>query len=134
MNLENLDRDELLNLRDLINKVLEQPKPVVKDLEYMINDIMEEFDFDKVERAMDALNWRWRGQIPSIEDLREEAERLLRGAAASRLGAYKDSHHEVASVYATGGFEAKAWCDESKTKIIGLQLDFIVTSWDSSID
>jgi hypothetical protein len=134
MNLENLDRDELLTLQQLINKALEQPEPVVKDLDYMIKDIMDEFDFDVVERAMDALDWKWRGEAPTIYDLREEAERLLRGAAANRLGAYKDSHHEVASVYATGGFEAKAWCDESKTKIIGLQLDFMVTSWDSSID
>jgi hypothetical protein len=134
MNLENLSREELQTLQQLINKTLEQPEPVVKDLEYMIKDIMDEFDFDVVERAMNALDWKWRGEAPTIYDLREEAERLLRGAAASRLGEYKDSHHEVASVYATGGFEAKAWCDEGKTKITGLQLDFMVTSWDSSID
>ena len=133
MNLENLDRDELLALQRLVNKALEQPEPEVKGLEYMIKDIMDEFDFDQVERAMDALNWRWRGETPTIQDLREEAERLLRGAAENRLGIYKDTHHELASVYATGGFEAKAWCDEGKTKVIGLQLDFIVTSWDSNI-
>jgi hypothetical protein len=134
MNLENLDRDELLNLRDLINKVLEQPKPVVKDLEYMIKDIMNEFDFDKVERAMDALDWKWQGETPTIYDLREKAERLLRGASESRLDHYRATHHDVATINACGGFEAKAFCNESKTKITGLQLDFIVTSWDSSID
>jgi hypothetical protein len=133
MNLENLSREELQTLQQLINKALEQPKPVVKDLDYMIKDIMDEFDFDQVERAMGALDWKWRGETPTIYDLREEAERLLRGAAENRLGIYKDTHHEAASVYATGGFEAKAWCDEGKTKVIGLQLDFIVTSWDSSI-
>jgi len=134
MNLENLDRDELLTLQQLINKALEQPKPVVKDLEYMIKDIMDEFDFDVVERAMDALDWKWRGEAPTIYDLREEAERLLRGAAESRLDDYKDTHHDVAIINACGGFEAKAFCNESKTKITGLQLDFIVTSWSSSID
>jgi hypothetical protein len=134
MNLENLDRDELLNLRDLINKVLEQPKPVVKDLEYMIKDIMDEFDFDQVKRAMDALDWKWQGETPTIYDLREEAERLLRGASESRLDHYRATHHDVAIINACGGFEAKAFCNESKTKITGLQLDFIVTSWDSSID
>jgi hypothetical protein len=133
MNLENLDRDELLTLQQLINKALEQPEPVVKDLEYMIKDIMDEFDFDQVERAMGALDWKWRGEMPTIYDLRETAERLLRGAAASRLGDYKGTHHEIPILNGTGGFEAKAWCDESKTKITGLQLDFIVTSWDSSI-
>jgi hypothetical protein len=134
MNLQNLDRDELLNLRDLINKVLEQPEPLVKNLDYMIEDIMDAFEFDKVERAMEALDWKWRGQTPSIEDLREEAERLLRGAAESRLGAFKNAHWEVPILNACGGFEAKAWCDEEKTKIVALDLVFVVESWDSSID
>ena len=131
MNLQNLSKDELLNLQDLINKALEQPKE--KDLEYMIKDIMDEFDFDQVERAMEALNWRWRGEIPTIYDLRETAESLLRGAAKSRLGDFKDTHHDVAIINACGGFEARAYCNEDKTKITGLDLVFVVTSWDSSI-
>ncbi len=134
MNLQNLDRDELLNLRDLINKVLEQPEPKKKNLEYIIEDIMDTFDFYRVERVMDALNWRWRGHIPSIDDLKEEAERLLRGAAESRLGAFKDAHWEVPILNACGGFEAKAWCNEDKTKITMLDLAFVVESWDSSIE
>ena len=134
MNIKNLNTDELKTLQDLINKALEQPKPPVKDLEYMINDIMDEFEFDKVYETMGALDWKWRGETPSIEDLRETAESLLRGAAESRLGRYKEEHHHVAIINATGGFEAKAFCNKDKTKITGLQLDFIVTSWDSSIE
>ncbi len=103
-------------------------------LEYMIRDIIDEFDFDKVERTMEALNWKWRGETPTLYDLRKEAEHLLRGAAKSRLSDFKDTHHDVAIINATGGFEAKAWCDGGKTKIIGLDLAFIVESWDSSIE
>jgi len=132
MNLQNLSKDELLNLQDLITKALEQPKE--KDLEYMIKDILNEFDFDQVERAMEALNWRWRGEIPTIYDLRETAESLLRGAAKSRLSDFKDTHHEIAIINGTGGFEARAYCNEDKTKITGLDLAFIVSSWDSSIE
>jgi hypothetical protein len=132
MNLQNLSKDELLNLQDLINKALEQPKE--KDVDDMIKDILNEFDFDRVYEAMDALDWKWRGEIPSLYDLRETAESLLRGAAKSRLGDFKDAHHDVAIINATGGFEAKAFCDEDKTKITGLDLAFVVTSWDSSID
>ena len=132
MNLQNLSKDELLNLQDLITKALEQPKE--KDLEYMIKDIMDEFDFDQVERAMEALNWRWRGEIPTIYDLRETAESLLRGAAKSRLSDFKDTHHEIAIINGTGGFEARAYCNKDKTKITGLDLAFIVSSWDSSIE
>jgi len=132
MNLQNLSKDELLNLQDLITKALEQPKE--KDLEYMIKDILNEFDFDKVYEAMDALDWRWRDEIPTIYDLRETAESLLRGAAKSRLSDFKDTHHEIAIINGTGGFEARAYCNEDKTKITGLDLAFIVTSWDSSIE
>ena len=132
MNLQNLSKDELLNLQDLINKALEQPKE--KDLEYMIKDIIVEFDFDQVERAMEALNWKWRGETPTIYDLRETAESLLRGAAKSRLSDFKDTHHEIAIINGCGGFEARAYCNEDKTKITGLDLAFVVSSWDSSID
>ena len=132
MNLQNLSKDELLNLQDLINKALEQPKE--KDVDDMIKDILNEFDFDRVYEAMDALDWKWRGEIPSLYDLRETAESLLRGAAENRLGRFKDTHHDVAIINATGGFEARAFCNEDKTKITGLDLAFVVTSWDSSID
>jgi hypothetical protein len=139
MNLQNLSKDELLNLQDLINKALEQPKPLIwsdmnKELMIMIKDIMDNFDFDKVYEAMDALDWKWRGETPSLYDLREEADRLLWGAAKSRLGDFKDTHHEIAIINACGGFEARAYCNEDKTKITGLDLAFIVTSWDSSIE
>ena len=133
MNLQNLDKDELLALQQLINKALEQPEPQLNDLEYMIRDIIDEFDFDKVERTMEALNWKWRGETPTLYDLRKEAEHLLRGAAKSRLSDFKDTHHDVAIINATGGFEAKAYCNENKTKITGLDLAFVVESWDSSI-
>jgi len=134
MSLQNLDRDELKTLQQLINKALEQPEPQLNDLEYMIRDIIDEFDFDKVERTMEALNWKWRGETPTLYDLRKEAEHLLRGAAKSRLSDFKDTHHDVAIINATGGFEARAYCNENKTKITGLDLAFIVTSWDSSIE
>jgi len=133
MSLQNLDRDELKTLQQLINKALEQPEPQLNDLEYMIRDIIDEFDFDKVERTMEALNWKWRGETPTLYDLRKEAEHLLRGAAKSRLSDFKDTHHDVAIINATGGFEARAYCNENKTKITGLDLAFVITSWDSSI-
>ena len=132
MNIQNLSTSELVALQQLINKALEQPKE--KDIDDMIKDIMDEFDFDKVERVMESLNWKWRGETPTLYDLREEALRLLRGAAKSRLGNFKNEHHDVAIINACGGFEAKAYCDENKTKITGLDLEFVITSWDSSID
>ena len=135
MNLQNLDRDELLALQQLINKALEQPEPLIySDMKVMIKDIMGNFDFDKVYEAMDALDWKWRGETPSLYDLREEADRLLWGAAKSRLGDFKGEHWEIPIMNGCGGFEAKAWCNEDKTKIIALDLAFIVSSWDANIE
>ena len=135
MNLQNLSKDELIALQQLINKALEQPGPLIySDMKVMIKDIMDNFDFDQVERTMEALNWKWLGETPTIYDLREEAERLLWGVAKSRLGDFKDTHHDVAIINACGGFEAKAFCNKDKTKITGLDLAFVVTSWDSSVE
>lgn len=47
-----------------------------------INDLLDAFDFERVHRAMRALNWRWGldpGEAPTVSDLRRCA-RLLRDA------------------------------------------------------
>ena len=83
---------------------------------------------------MEALDWKWASVgIPTIDDLRNEAHRLLRGAANARLYEFKDEHWLESIQNSTGGFEAMAWCDENKTKIIRLELKFVLTSWDEEI-
>ena len=65
-----------------------------------INYIMDEFDFDRVHKAMMALNWQWYFidgiyAIPTIEDLRYKAEQLLLDAISTLEKNY---------YVATGGF------------------------------
>lgn len=133
MNLANLNPDELKQLQELLNKMNPQTKPI-DPVNKMIDEIILEFDFVKVHKAMEALNWKWLGGVPTIEDLRNEAHRLLRGAANSRLHMFKDEHWEQGIQNSTGGFEAMAWCNENKTKIIRLELKFVLTSWDEEIE
>lgn len=132
MNVHNLDREEIESLHALLGKMLEEPKQKVyfDPVNKYIDDIMDEFNFAKVLKTMEALDWKWRGEAPSMDDLRETAERLLRGAAKSRLGDYKDSHWELGIINGTGGFQATAFCDETKTRITGLDLKFVVSEWD----
>ena len=133
MNIQNLNPQELEQLQTLLNKM--NPQPTEPDpVEKMIDSIMENFDFKEVQRAMDLLDWQWRGEYVTIEMLVKEAERLLRGAMESRLGSFRHESHEVGIVNGTGGLEAKAWCDESKTKIVALDLKFVLESWDESIE
>ena len=134
MNIENLTPEEVKTLQTLLNKISGTPVKQKLTVEDMIDEIMEEFNFARVYKAMVSLDWRWissKNKIPSIESLRKEAERLLRGAAESRLGNFIDTHHEVGIISATGGFKATAWCNEAKTEITGLRLEFIVADWDT---
>jgi hypothetical protein len=141
MNTENLNTQELETLRTLLNKMAGEFKPKPKSffdpVGAMIDDIMKEFNFAKVYKAMIALNWKWldaKEEIPTIEELRATAERLLRDAAKCRLGDFKNEHWEVPIVCGTGGFQATAYCDEDKTKITSLDLKFIVTEWDANLE
>lgn len=45
----------------------------------IIDEILDEFDFEKVHRTMKALDWTWYGSdgVPSIGDLRRQARELL---------------------------------------------------------
>jgi len=121
MNVHNLDREEMESLYSLLGKMLNKDEVEKEPLDKMIDEIMDEFNFARVHKAMVALDWKWassKSYIPSMDDLRETAESLLRGAAESRLGDYKGEHWELGIINGTGGFQATAYCDEDKTKII----------------
>ena len=137
MNIQNLNQQELEQLQLLLNK-MNPPQPIEKiyldPVNKMIDGIMEEFNFARVQSAMDYLGWKWRGEYVTIDMLREEAERLLRGAADSRLNEFKDEYWELGVHHGTGGFEATAYCDKTKTKITGLDLKFILAGWDEEIE
>ena len=135
MNIQNLNPQELEQLQTLLNKMKWIQVPTELDpVEQMIEDIMDNFDFKEVQRVMDLLDWQWRGEYVTVEMLRKQAERLLRGAMESRLGSFRHESHEVGIINGTGGLEAKAWCDETKTKIVALDLKFVLSSWDESIE
>ena len=136
MNTENLNTQELETLRTLLNKMagVPQPKVYIDPVNKMIDDIMDEFNFAKVQNVMDYLDWKWVGEYVTMDMLREEARRLLQGAIFARLHEYKDEHWELGIHHCTGGFEATAFCNESKTKITGLELKFILNGWAEEIE
>jgi len=136
MNIDNLSQEEIKVLHALLGKAMDQPKPKihVDPLNQMIEDIIDGFDFDRVYAVMDAINWQWAGKgVPTIKQLLEQANYLLRGAAKARLGEYKDSYWEIGITHGTGGFQATAYCDENKTKITMLDLKFVLSEWDSEL-
>lgn len=56
-------------------------------IEQMVTDVMEDFDFDRVHKVMENLDWRWTIEndertVPSTYRLMKKAEHLLRETAA----------------------------------------------------
>jgi hypothetical protein len=86
---------------------------------------------------MEVLKWGWisaENGVPTTLELRQQATKLLRSAIRCRLDEYKDEHWELGIHCSTGGFDATAYCNEDKTKITGLKLQFVVEEWSEDID
>lgn len=81
-----------------------------------IKKILKNFDFEKVHNVMEHLNWGWKdtdGKVPSIDQLKELAEKLLNEVSE------KDEFYYIS----TGGFRAFKYENGS------LELEFVVTDW-----
>ena len=98
MNTENLNTQELETLRTLLNKMAGEPqtKIYIDPVNKMIDNIMDEFNFATVHKTMVALDWKWvvtsNNKVPTMDELRTEAERLLRDAADVRLDMWQYEH------------------------------------------
>jgi len=100
-----------------------------KDREQLIDEIVECFDWERVQDTMQKLDWTWassEGETPSIGKLISTASRLLRDAYD---GAVKEQETYLAG---TGGFEAVCYMD--KDGMYRLELRFVVASWDVDIE
>lgn len=90
-----------------------------------IDDIMDNFDFDRVHDTMEMLGWGWVAPdtgdygIPEISELRKRARGLMKEAMASSLSSYR---------IATGGFQVDKTTEEGE---VFLSLSFVLTSWDN---
>jgi len=84
-------------------------------MEQIIKKIIEDFNFEKVHKAMVATNWIWSNGVPTISELVVRATKLLKEA----------SKMSPESSVGTGGFIAtKCYNDELGE---GLILEFILT-------
>jgi hypothetical protein len=89
-----------------------------------IDNIMDNFNFDRVEKAMKATNWTWGGAengIPTQSELRQRARSLLKEVSTKNVT--EDSFRWY---IATGGFKATKYYDGE------LELEFIMASWESN--
>jgi len=93
-----------------------------------IDNIIENFNWEKVYNAMYALGWTWHdseGETPSVGALFRCATRLLHEA-------YDGAEKEKCDyVMATGGFRAQALVNDDTKEVESLRLSFEVCNWES---
>jgi hypothetical protein len=102
--------------------------------EKMIDEIIQEFDFERCYNVMNTLNWQWAGTgIPNINMLKESAINRLRTA----IKGVKDKENRISvnETYfsSSGGLKGTAWKNRYG-HVVGIKLEFVLTEWDSDGD
>lgn len=108
-----------------------------KTKEELINEVLDNFDFEKVHKVMTFLDWKWTSlsdatnEVPSIAKLDRSAQQYLEMAYDGLAEAsYEDNEYMVGS----GGFEARAKRYHSgldKPDIL-MTLSFNLAEWEAA--
>ena len=87
-----------------------------------ISEIMDNFDFDRVLNVMRYLDWNWGMKVPTMEEIKETAFRLL-------VHAYTNPPDDNGfRSISTGGFCATSYIS-ADTNRVELELEFVLSSW-----
>ena len=119
---------ETYNFDQLTYKWSIEPKEsVYEDPADDINEILDFFDFERVKKVMDHLNWEWAGSdgVPEIYELRQHARKLMNTAVTECIKSKQEDYFTEC-----GGFrvECNKYNDDPK---IYIRLSFNVTSWEN---
>lgn len=99
-------------------------------IDQVIKQVLENFDFDKVHKVMEVLDWKWVGGdtqdgVPSVYRLIKKAEGLLKDCV-------NEIEHRNTNTFvlSTGGF--KATCVKYDDGEIVLELEFVLSDFNYS--
>ena len=95
---------------------------IVKSKQDMIDSIMDNFDFGRVAKTMEALEWKWISVpegVPQEYDIRKAARKLMKSIPDVFI---KDTY-----CTGTGGMYAEAWYEN--TGLVLMELTFVVSEW-----
>nr|QMP83156.1 MAG: hypothetical protein [Caudoviricetes sp.] len=92
-----------------------------------INEILDNFNFEKVKKVMDFLNWEWVGSngVPEIYELRQHARKLMNTAVTECIKSKQEDYFTEC-----GGFRVECNKYEDDPKMY-IRLSFNIESWDN---
>jgi hypothetical protein len=127
------------------------PRKIVKPIHIMIDEILQEFDFNKVHYVMQELNWTWVKQpvngfksfediehaemgVPSLDRIKMAAvERIWSAIDEAQNPINSENSEDCPYTCSSGGFQATVYKD--KEGLISLiALEFVLTEWDSTYE
>ena len=109
-----------------------------EQIQDIIDDIIDNFDFEKVHKVMEFLNWQYwddsvKGQhVPDIHELRAAARRRIKDALREI-----EKTNQLRMTYDSGGFVATVEIDpdnienEDLKKHIFISLSFVLEGWNN---
>jgi hypothetical protein len=99
----------------------------------MIDDIIDNFDFEKCHLVMTKLKWSWIRGIPTVDDLKRAAIERMEQAIKGALD--KNDILPLNSYYfsSSGGLKATAWRNRYG-HLEAINLEFVLAEWDSDGD
>jgi hypothetical protein len=100
-------------------------KQTMRDKQELIDEILDCFKFERVHKAMVALEWSWSstGGVPEPWDIRASARRHMKSAYDGAM------HNKIDYISSSGGLWAKAhYCTEHKCVDL-LELHFCIDEW-----
>lgn len=122
---------------DIVDIIIDNESDIFnkKHVKLRINEVIDNFNFKRVQMVMEALDWHYfddNDNIPSLNRLKETAKYTL-NEAINELK--KNIINNDYSYCETGGFRAIAFIDkENSQKELCLELSFIVEKYTIDID
>lgn len=91
-----------------------------------MQDVIANFDWDKVSQVMNYLNWVWRGEgVPDVDKMQSTAMYLMDAAYYEAARSNPVDGVREGRV-ATGGFEVHAYVDGAG---VDFRLAFVLADW-----
>lgn len=99
----------------------------------MIENILDNFDFDKVRKVMDFLKWEWVDIVGETSSV-PSTYRIVCSARDRLEKAYEYAiENKENATFSSSGFEAFAQYNKETNEVDYLELKFVLTSWDEEI-
>jgi len=109
----------------------------IETIDKMTDEIINEFDFKKCHKVMKHLKWVWKKHgedvIPTIEMLSEFARERIKSAIDGILDKENKISYQHSYSSCSGGLKATVWKNKYG-HIVNIQLEFVLTYWDSDGD